>query len=194
MSPSVGLRQSMQLRQQLVMTQRLQQALKLLQVPTLELEQILRHELQGNPLLEEIEPVEQMIHKVGGKLVDAKVESQVKKADGKVAVVTGANRGLGLETCRQLAQRHRHATGHTGRVAELFQQGVPPAVRTARLQGRCGVGAGHDRNVGAQLPGSHRRAPHHSTTASSRMAASRPSAQSGTALWNERAWRGAGGA
>ncbi|RKZ14995.1 RNA polymerase sigma-54 factor, partial [bacterium] len=50
----------MALRQQLVMTQRLQQALKLLQVPTLELEQILRVELQGNPLLEEIEPDEEL--------------------------------------------------------------------------------------------------------------------------------------
>ena len=60
MAPNIGLRQSMQLRQQLVMTQRLQQALKLLQVPTLELEQILRHELQGNPLLEEIEPEEEL--------------------------------------------------------------------------------------------------------------------------------------
>jgi RNA polymerase sigma-54 factor len=38
----------------LVMTQRLQQALKLLQVPTLELQQILQQELQQNPLLEEI--------------------------------------------------------------------------------------------------------------------------------------------
>ena len=55
MGVNIGLRQSMQLRQQLVMTQRLQQALKLLQVPTLELEQILRQELQGNPLLEEID-------------------------------------------------------------------------------------------------------------------------------------------
>jgi len=39
----------------LVMTQQLQQALKLLQVPTLELEQILKKELQENPLLEELE-------------------------------------------------------------------------------------------------------------------------------------------
>ncbi|HWN80645.1 MAG TPA: hypothetical protein VNM87_00975, partial [Candidatus Udaeobacter sp.] len=38
----------------LVMTQRLQQALKLLQVPTLELQQILQTELQQNPLLEEV--------------------------------------------------------------------------------------------------------------------------------------------
>ncbi len=60
MAPNIGLRQTMQLRQQLVMTQRLQQALKLLQVPTLELEQILRVELQGNPLLEEIEPEDEM--------------------------------------------------------------------------------------------------------------------------------------
>ena len=56
MAGNIGLRQNLSLRQNLVMTQRLQQALKLLQVPTLELEQILRHELQGNPLLEEIEP------------------------------------------------------------------------------------------------------------------------------------------
>ncbi len=55
MAPNIGLRQSMQLRQQLVMTQRLQQALKLLQVPTLELEQILRKELVENPLLEEVD-------------------------------------------------------------------------------------------------------------------------------------------
>ncbi|MBU8869448.1 MAG: RNA polymerase factor sigma-54 [Gemmatimonadales bacterium] len=60
MSPSIGLRQSMQLRQQLVMTQRLQQALKLLQVPTLELEQILRKELNENPLLEEVEAEEEI--------------------------------------------------------------------------------------------------------------------------------------
>jgi RNA polymerase sigma-54 factor len=58
MAPKLGLVQGMHLRQSLVMTQRLQQALKLLQVPTLELEQILRAELQGNPLLEEIEPDE----------------------------------------------------------------------------------------------------------------------------------------
>ncbi len=60
MAPNIGMFQKMALKQQLVMTQRLQQALKLLQVPTLELEQILRQELQGNPLLEEIEPEEEL--------------------------------------------------------------------------------------------------------------------------------------
>ncbi len=42
----------MGLKQQLVMTPRLQQALKLLQLPTLELEMALKDELQSNPLLE----------------------------------------------------------------------------------------------------------------------------------------------
>jgi RNA polymerase sigma-54 factor len=39
----------------LIMTQRLQQALKLLQVPTLELQQILKQEIMQNPLLEEVD-------------------------------------------------------------------------------------------------------------------------------------------
>jgi RNA polymerase sigma-54 factor len=45
------------LQQRLAMTPRLQQALKLLQVPTLELQQILKQELQQNPLLEEVDDV-----------------------------------------------------------------------------------------------------------------------------------------
>lgn len=44
-----------QMSQRLVMTPKLQQALKLLQVPTLELEQILKQEMMQNPLLEEID-------------------------------------------------------------------------------------------------------------------------------------------
>lgn len=52
-------RLQMGMRQQLVMTPRLQQALKLLQLPTLELEQALKDELQSNPLLEIDEEEEQ---------------------------------------------------------------------------------------------------------------------------------------
>ena len=58
MNMKLKLHQGLYQRQQLVMTQRLQQALKLLQIPTLELEQILRQELQTNPLLEEYEPAD----------------------------------------------------------------------------------------------------------------------------------------
>ncbi len=42
-------------RQQLVMTPKLQQALKLLQMPAIELQQMLKQEIMENPLLEEIE-------------------------------------------------------------------------------------------------------------------------------------------
>jgi len=45
------------MRPALIMTPRLQQALKLLQVPTIELQQILKMELMQNPLLEEVDEV-----------------------------------------------------------------------------------------------------------------------------------------
>jgi RNA polymerase sigma-54 factor len=50
---------SMQQKPMLIMTQRLQQALKLLQMPTLELQQALKVELERNPLLEEVDEVEE---------------------------------------------------------------------------------------------------------------------------------------
>src|SRR5512142_2262431 len=53
MKPSLNL----SLRPALIMTPRLQQALKLLQVPTLELQQILKQEMIQNPLLEEVDDV-----------------------------------------------------------------------------------------------------------------------------------------
>ena len=58
MDVKLRLHQGLYQKQQLVMTQRLQQALKLLQIPTLELEQVLRQELQTNPLLEELDPLD----------------------------------------------------------------------------------------------------------------------------------------
>ena len=48
---------SLGLRPALIMTPRLQQALKLLQVPTLELQQILKMEIMQNPLHEEVDEV-----------------------------------------------------------------------------------------------------------------------------------------
>jgi RNA polymerase sigma-54 factor len=46
--------------QQLVMTPKLQQALKLLQVPTLRLEQLIKQEIVANPLLEEVPELQQV--------------------------------------------------------------------------------------------------------------------------------------
>src|SRR6185436_3801606 len=51
MKPSLNL----SMRPALIMTPRLQQALKLLQVPTLELQAILKQEIMQNPLLEEVD-------------------------------------------------------------------------------------------------------------------------------------------
>jgi len=51
---------SMNLKPTLIMTQRLQHALKLLQMPTLELQQALKTELERNPLLEEVDEVEEV--------------------------------------------------------------------------------------------------------------------------------------
>jgi len=51
MKPSLNL----SMRPALIMTPRLQQALKLLQVPTLELQQILKQEIMQNPMLEEVD-------------------------------------------------------------------------------------------------------------------------------------------
>ena len=48
-------------RQQLVMTPKLQQALKLLQMPSIELQQMLKQEIMENPLLEEIEDFEEIV-------------------------------------------------------------------------------------------------------------------------------------
>ena len=53
MEMKIGL--SMGMQQRLVMTPRLQQALKLLQMPTQELQQVLKQEILQNPLLEEID-------------------------------------------------------------------------------------------------------------------------------------------
>jgi RNA polymerase sigma-54 factor len=53
MRPSLNL----SMRPALIMTPRLQQALKLLQVPTIELQQILKQEIMQNPLLEEVDEV-----------------------------------------------------------------------------------------------------------------------------------------
>jgi RNA polymerase sigma-54 factor len=47
-------------KQQLVMTPKLQQALKLLQMPAIELQQMLKQEIMENPLLEEVEDYEEI--------------------------------------------------------------------------------------------------------------------------------------
>lgn len=56
MDMKIGLNVGLQ--QRLVMTPKLQQALKFLQMPTLELQQVLKQEIQQNPLLEDVSDAE----------------------------------------------------------------------------------------------------------------------------------------
>jgi RNA polymerase sigma-54 factor len=58
MEMKINMRLGMQ--QRLVMTPRLQQALKLLQMPTQELQQVLRQEILQNPMLEEVDELEEV--------------------------------------------------------------------------------------------------------------------------------------
>jgi len=76
----LGLHMGLKQVQSVVMTQRLQQALKLLQVPTLELEQILRKELIENPLLEEMDGEDELeeVHKLDEAVSEADDQERVK--------------------------------------------------------------------------------------------------------------------
>jgi len=58
MEMKIGL--NLGLQQKIIMTPKLQQALKLLQMPTLELQQVLKQEILQNPLLEEVEDSEEL--------------------------------------------------------------------------------------------------------------------------------------
>src|ERR1700687_3780070 len=55
MAPELKLGQDLRLRQQLVMTPQLQQAIKILQLSLPELEAVVQTELESNPLLEMVE-------------------------------------------------------------------------------------------------------------------------------------------
>jgi len=74
MEMKAGLHQ--QMRQTLIITQRLQQALKLLQMPTLELQQALKMELERNPMLEEVDEAEEV-----QETEDAKEETGLKESE-----------------------------------------------------------------------------------------------------------------
>lgn len=56
---AIEMRQQMKLTQQLVMTPQLQQAIKLLQLSRLELQDVVRQELEENPVLEEVQEQEE---------------------------------------------------------------------------------------------------------------------------------------
>lgn len=66
------LRLGLRLSQKLIMTPQLQQAIKLLQLSRLELQQVLSQQLMENPLLEELQPEAETTDLAGGEEVDEK--------------------------------------------------------------------------------------------------------------------------
>ena len=75
--------------QRLVMTPKLQQALKLLQVPTLELQQILKQEILQNPLLEEVEDIEEDEEELGAEAATSTSEPEVEQPPAEAPEATG---------------------------------------------------------------------------------------------------------
>jgi RNA polymerase sigma-54 factor len=75
------LKTSMQ--QRLVMTPKLQQALKLLQVPTLELEHILKQEIMQNPLLEEVDFGEEEEEEVRDEPLSDSAETETERTESE---------------------------------------------------------------------------------------------------------------
>ena len=87
------LKQHLRLQQQLVMTPRLQMALKILQVSTLELEQFLRQELLQNPLLERLEDEEEETEPAEGAAEEGEAkeqEGEAKEQEGEAKEQEGA--------------------------------------------------------------------------------------------------------
>ncbi len=74
------MRQQIKMTQQLVMTPQLQQAIKLLQMTRLELQDVVRQELEENPLLEEVVEAEDNMNEVEA------LESEEKEADSELQV------------------------------------------------------------------------------------------------------------
>jgi len=140
----------MQLRQQLVMTQRLQQALKLLQVPTLELEQLLRTELQGNPLLEEIEPEDELEDEVRLDREITKLEENIREGGD---IPQDEHRDWGDswdEGFRGLANEHGYEEEDD---LERPQKYIPSGQETLTQQLQLAVPEGLERRIGEYIIG-----------------------------------------
>lgn len=78
---AIEMRQQMKLSQQLVMTPQLQQAIKLLQLSRLELQDVVRQELEENPLLDEVPELEEIKETEQLELSEKEVEPEAPAAE-----------------------------------------------------------------------------------------------------------------
>jgi len=171
MDIKMGLHQGLHLKQQIVMTQRLQQALKLLQVPTLELEQILRAELQANPLLEEVDSEDDEAEAETEAEAEAEAENPAETAtEGETEAPT-----LAGEAAPAAAETTVEVTGEDVNWDEYFKDGfrgaateqgfddedqlerppvyIPSGQEHLRDQLRFVVGDDHQREIGEYIIG-----------------------------------------
>src|SRR5437016_7834671 len=79
-----GLQQSTQLKQELKINPRLYQAMDLLYMPLLDLQQHLKQELLNNPFLEMVEPEEEEEEEEGVEAEEAAPEKDEKTADDEI--------------------------------------------------------------------------------------------------------------
>jgi RNA polymerase sigma-54 factor len=77
------MRQQLKMSQQLVMTPQLQQAIKLLQLTRLELQDVVRQELEENPLLEETQEADEIRETEHSELSESEVAPEVANEDFK---------------------------------------------------------------------------------------------------------------
>ena len=78
---AMEMRQQLKMTQQLVMTPQLQQAIKLLQLTRIELQDIVRQELEENPLLEETSEAEEVVEPESLESAEKEVESGGEEAE-----------------------------------------------------------------------------------------------------------------
>jgi RNA polymerase sigma-54 factor len=78
---AMEMRQQLKMTQQLVMTPQLQQAIKLLQLTRLELQDVVRQELEENPLLEESAEVEDVREAEPLEVAEKEVESDIHEEE-----------------------------------------------------------------------------------------------------------------
>jgi len=138
--------------QRLVMTPKLQQALKLLQVPTLELEQILKQEMMANPLLEEIETSdedenEEEREEEASAETDEKSKEEDNKKDEEIDWDEYFNDGFSVAG---FEQEHEEIDERFERVAVAEESGTDKLVAQLALV----IDDDKDREIGEYIIGS----------------------------------------
>jgi RNA polymerase sigma-54 factor len=114
-------------RQQLVMTPKLQQALKLLQMPAIELQQMLKQEIMENPLLEEVDELDELREESGEEEEEAEPESKPDGDESKLSEGEAGDEKIDLD---EYLQDGFEFGGLADETQEEFFEKVPVAKRS----------------------------------------------------------------